>query len=191
LLACGQSAPIATVPVPTATAVAPTATASPTATPRAAEPTLPPAATATRPTAGSPTTISTAPIAGNLGMRVSVPLGQTATFAAEGLTLHFAAVTSESRCPKSAGGINIACATSGQASITVEAARGQEKRPLYFVIPGLTDDTTRLNTLPNIFVVADTFAGYRIQLVSLEPQPTAIATPTPQNYVAVLLVTVP
>lgn len=191
LLACGTPAPTATVPLPTATAVAPPATVVPSATPQTATPTLPPIATATRGAAGSPTAASTGPITGSVGVRVSVPLGQTATFAAEGLTLRFTAVTSESRCPKSAGGVYIACATSGSASITVEAARGQEQRPLYFTIPGLTDDTTRLSNLPKVFVIADTFAGYRIQLVSLEPQPTAVATPTPREYVAVLLVTLP
>jgi len=97
-------------------------------------------------------------------------------------------VTNESRCPKSPG---LACATSGSASIIVEAKQGQETGSLSFTIPGLTDDTTRLGNLPSSFTIVDTYAGYRIQLVSLEPQPTYPATPGPKDYVAIMLVTKP
>jgi len=116
-----------------------------------------------------------------------VKLGGTATFPTDGLTLRFTTVSNDSRCPKGPG---IACATSGSASITVEAsAQGQGPTALFFTIPGLTDDTTRLTNLPSSFTIVNTFASYRIQLVSLEPQPTFPATPGPKDYTASLLVT--
>jgi hypothetical protein len=182
LLAACAAAPTATVQVPP-TSAPPTATvqASPTAVPA-----TPAVAT---PTPTAPTAVRTAPGTARLGSRISLRVGQTATFATEVLTLRFTAVTDDSRCPKAPG---IACATSGWATIAVDAAQGQQMSTISLRIPGLTDDTTRLTTVPGSPGFAADFAVYRIQLVSLEPQPGAIhATPATADYVATLLVTAP
>jgi hypothetical protein len=195
LSACGAAAPAATIPAtatgiaaPSATTPATATSAPPTTTVSASPTSIPVTRAAATPATRTPAIVTTAPLAASLGNRVSLRVGQTATFATEGLTVRFTAVSNDSRCPKSPG---IACATSGSASITVEAAQGQGPNALYFTIPGLTDDTTRLGNLPSSYLIVNDFAGYRIQLVSLEPQPTFPATPGPKDYVASLLVTKP
>jgi hypothetical protein len=195
LSACGAAAPTATIPATANRGAAPNATipatatgAPPAATVSASPTSIPSTRSVATPATRTPAIVTTAPIAASLGNRVGLRVGQTATFATDGLTLRFTAVSNDSRCPKGPG---IACATSGSASITVEAAQGEGSTALFFTIPGLTDDTTRLGNLPSSYLIVNDFAGYRIQLVSLEPQPTFPATPGPKDYVASLLVTKP
>ena len=148
----------------------------------------PAGATATRATAPRATaaTVGASPVAGD-GARLVLRLGQSGDMATTGLTLRFSAVTEDSRCPRSTGGVNVACAWAGQAIVFVEAKRGTEKNSLRLTISGLTDDTTQQ---PASAAAVATFAGYRIQIVSLEPQPnTTDGKPDQSAYVVTLLVT--
>ncbi len=221
LLLVGCTAPGAT-PTNTGQSIAPPAQTSTRALPSGtpgdggpgASPTQSPVQTATRPTtrttpsiAGSPSaatpqgtpggpSIATPQIApvgpngGRLDTRLDLPLGQAVTFPAEGLTLRFTAVLDDSRCPRSANGYFVACAHAGLASIEVRAEHGGAAQTLTLVIAGLTDDTTQK---PAGDKASATFAGYRIQLVRLEPQPGP-TTRTPRDYrdyAVTLLVTRP
>ncbi len=79
------------------------------------------------------------------------------------------------------------CAWAGQATIRLDAKRGAETSALPLTMLGLTDDTTQR---PASAAAAITFAGYRIQIVSLEPQPTTTGgKPDQGEYVVTLLVT--
>lgn len=148
----------------------------------------PAGATATR--AASPrataSTVGASPVAGD-GARLVLRLGQSSDMAATGLTLRFSTVSEDSRCPRSTGGVYVTCAWAGQAIVFVEAKRGTEANSLRLTIPGLTDDTTQR---PASAAAVATFSGYRIQIVSLEPQPTTTSgRPDQGEYVVTLLVT--
>ncbi|NWJ95154.1 MAG: hypothetical protein HXX20_05165 [Chloroflexi bacterium] len=122
-----------------------------------------------------------------LGQRVQLKYGQVATFAKEGLALKFEALVSEFRCPKSA---NVACATSGEATVRIVGTKEQVTRSFELTIPGLTIDTTQLNAASRSNSFVENFEGYRVQLVSLEPQPTEEAgKPSIEAYTLLLLVT--
>ncbi len=127
-----------------------------------------------------------------LGQLVQLKYQQTAFFAREGLSLKFEDLLNESRCPRNSGGYFVACATSGKATIRLQAEHGQAKDTLNLTIPGLTEDTTRLKTATPDAIFTGTFAGYRVQLVTLEPQPETGTTTTKaaaQLYQAIVLVT--
>lgn len=206
LAGCGAGA-TATIPSPVAPTVA---SASPSATiVRApiltAVPTL--GAVPTRTSLATPAR-STTPVAGATATRgattravapatrtaaatddgvtsVAVRLGQSAILPEQGLTMRFASVTNDSRCPRSQEGVFVACAQAGEATIVVEAARGGQGSALTLTIPGLTDNTAQRPDNPKTFTV---FEGYRIQLASLEPQPTVSGAAIPGEYIATLLV---
>lgn len=115
---------------------------------------------------------------------VAIRLGQSAILPEEGLTLDFAEVVNDFRCPRSADGVSVACAWAGEATIVVGATRGGVTSRLSLVIPGLTDNAARLPDNPKNYAV---FEGYKIQLVSLEPQPT-VDGQKPGEYIVTLLV---
>ncbi|HEY8597974.1 MAG TPA: hypothetical protein VIL85_06055 [Thermomicrobiales bacterium] len=179
--------PIGTfTPTPAAPNSMPTSAATPSAGPPRGTST-PAGATATRVVSPRATasTVGASPVAG-AGGRLVLRLGQSSDMAASGLTLRFAAVAEDSRCPRSSGGVYVACAWSGQATVVVDARRGAETSALRLTMYGLNDDTTQK---PGGAAVATIFAGYRIQLVSLEPQPTTTTgKPDPGEYVVTLLV---
>ena len=180
--------PIGTLtPVPGTPSAVPTTAASPSAAPTRGT-SIPAGATATR--AATPrataSTVGASPVADGEGVRLVLRLGQSSDMAATGLTLRFSAVAEDSRCPRSSGGVYVACAWAGQAIVVLDAKRGAETSALRLTIPGLTDDTTQRPA--NAAAVA-TFAGYRIQIVSLEPQPTSTTgKPDQGGYVVTLLV---
>lgn len=188
LVACGSPARAATAVPPTAntapTRATPQASPSPVATTRTpGTPAAPTAgATATRPT--GPGT----PVGADRGTLVVLRVGAATTLPTEGLTLRFADVLNESRCPQSVGQQVIACAHAGWATIAIEATHGAVTESLELQIPGLTDDTTRL---PNPRGAVASFAGYRVQLVSLNPQPDVNHRPSPREYEATLLIIAP
>lgn len=210
LLLVGCTAPGAT-PTNAGRSIAPVAQASTRALPVGAAPSRSPAQTATRPTtrttpsiAGSPSAatpqgtpdgpgIATPQIApagrssGQLDTRLDLRLGQEVAFPAEGFTLRFADILGDSRCPRSADGYFVACAHAGLATIDVRVEHGGTEQALILVIPGLNDDTTKK---PAGDKASATFAGYRVQVVRLEPQPSP-ATPAPRRYTLTLLVTRP
>lgn len=179
--------PIGTLtPVPGTPSAVPTTAASPSAAPTRGT-IAPTGATATR--AATPrataSTVGASPVAGG-GARLVLRLGQSSDVAATGLTVRFSAVTEESRCPRSTGGVYMTCAWAGQAIVFVDAKRGAETNSLRLTIPGLIDDTTQR---PASAAAVATFAGYRIQIVSLEPQPTSTnGKPDQGEYVVTLLV---
>lgn len=179
--------PIGTLtPVPGTPSAVSTTAVAPSAAPTRGTST-PAGATATR--AASPrataSTVGASPVAG-AGARLVLRLGQSSDMTATGLTLHFAAVVEDSRCPRSSGGIYVACAWAGQATVVLDAKRGAETSALRLTISGLTDDTTQR---PASAAAVATFAGYRIQIVSLEPQPTSTnGKPGQGEYEVTLLV---
>ena len=115
---------------------------------------------------------------------VAIRLGQSAVLPEQGLTLDFAEVVDDSRCPRSAGGVNVACAWAGEATIVVGATRGGVSSRLTLVIPGLTDNAAQLPDNPKTYAI---FEGYKIQMASLEPQPT-VDGQKPGEYTVTLLV---
>ena len=179
--------PIGTLtPAPAAPNTPPTVAASPSTAPTSGTST-PTRATATRAATPRATAsmVSASPVAGE-GARLVLRLGQSSDVAATGLTIRFSAVTEESRCPRSTGGVYMVCAWAGQATIRLDAKRGAETGTLPLTMPGLTDDTTQR---PASAAAVITFAGYRIQIVSLEPQPIATnGKPDQGEYVVTLLV---
>jgi predicted small lipoprotein YifL len=207
LAGCGGSA-TATLPLPAAT-VAATSTSAPTArsasaTAAGAEATT--VATAPRAASATPTRAATPgagatvtrggtarataspgrlPTATDVEVKtVAIRLGQSAVMPEEGLTLDFAEVVNDSRCPRSANGITIACVWAGEATIVVSTTRGGVTSRLQLVIPGLTDNAAQLPDNPKNYTV---FEGYKIQLASLEPQPT-VDGQKPGEYTVTLLV---
>jgi len=126
-----------------------------------------------------------------LERRVQLKFGETANYQAEGLSIRFTTLTKEARCPKSS---NVVCSTSGQANIELTATKTSRNQPqtLSLAIPGLVDDTSSLNTKSSTASYITTFEGYKIQLLSLEPQPMSSnqAKPTaPELYIATFILT--
>lgn len=180
--------PMATpTPAPATPNTMPTLAATPSAAPTRGTST-PAGATVTR--AATPrataSTVGASPVAGG-GARLVLRLGQSSDMAATGLSLVFSTVIEDSRCPRSTGGVYVTCAWAGQAVVLIDAKRGTESNSLRLIMPGLTDDTTQR---PASAAAVAAFAGYRIQIVSLEPQPTTTSgKPGQGEYVVTLLVT--
>ncbi len=88
------------------------------------------------------------------------------------LTLTFTAVIEDSRCPT-----GVQCVQAGQASIALQAsADGSASQELTLTVP--TPDTA-------------TYAGYSIQLLSLDPYPVADQPTETEKYEATLVVSKP
>lgn len=129
-----------------------------------------------------------------LERRVQLNYGQTARYAAQGLSLKFAALTEEQRCPKSSNGVFMACSTSGKASIALTATKTGLNQPqtVSLTIPGLVEDTSNLNSQAVTPEYTATFEGYKIQLISLQSYPLASekrGATAPELYIATLVVT--
>jgi hypothetical protein len=87
----------------------------------------------------------------------------------EALTLKFVSVDEESRCPS-----GVECVWEGQARITLSATKtGAEPASLAFTLHGV--ETVE-------------YHGYSVQLLQLDPYPSAQHTPTPEEYRATLVV---
>lgn len=90
----------------------------------------------------------------------------------DALALTFSAVTEDSRCPS-----DVQCVWAGQATVTLLAtADGSNSQELTLTIP--TPDTA-------------SFAGYSIQLLSLDPYPVAEQPTEAALYEATLVVSQP
>ena len=109
---------------------------------------------------------------------IEVPLGETfglhvdqsAEVSGTPLRLRFAAVREDSRCPT-----DVACVWAGNARVRVDAAASDLAEPL------------DLNTGLDPREVE--FAGYRIGLEALQPEPRSATAIRTEDYVAVLRVT--
>ncbi len=164
------------------------------------------AATATRPSIGTPTARATAP-----GTPATTPspdrpgtprASATATRTARGpryslflseavtipdsdldsdLTIRFKGVANDSRCPVSP---MVVCAWAGEATVSFEATSGTESHTIVLTMPGLTRDTTERGDNPKTHM---TYRGYVIQIVSLEPQPTLTSSPVGRGTAAIPL----
>jgi len=185
LIACGaaESVPVMVMPiVPGATSITVTAPAG----------TTPIAATATRPSIGTPTARATAPgtpattpspdrpgtprasataTRTARGPRYSLLLSEAVTIPDSDLTIRFKGVANDSRCPVSP---MVVCAWAGEATVSFEATSGTESHTIVLTMPGLTKDTTERGDNPKTHMA---YKGYVIQIVGLEPQPTF--TPPP------------
>jgi hypothetical protein len=119
---------------------------------------------------------------------VLIPFGQTAVFPSEGLALQFSALVADTRCATNEFS---ACAHAGEATVRLQATRDPAARSLTLTLPGLTDDTRELKEGPAPTYRA-VFAGYRIQLITLAPQPSTTGgapKPAPEAYMVTVLVT--
>lgn len=119
-------------------------------------------------TAGS---VSAAPKA-RLGREFTLRVGQTAVIAGEQLSVTFASVTEDSRCPT-----GVMCFWEGNAQIAVVVSKPRDE-----------PETLLLNTNSS-FPTSGTYFGYSVTLVHLDPYPSA-NRPIPQRrYRATLVVT--
>lgn len=122
--------------------------------------------------AGCINTFRTGPVPGtDENQQVEIPLGQTRTFDEERLAISFGRVMEDSRCPTGAQ-----CVTAGNARVgLILQERGEATR------------TVELNTGANPRRV--THEGYVVELVDLQPVPTAAGAPDMESYVVRLRVT--
>ncbi len=89
-----------------------------------------------------------------------------------GLKLTFTAVPADSRCPK---GVN--CIQEGDVKVTMAAVAGMDNRNLEFVMKASQASPA-----------SQTFAGYKIQLLSVMPYPEADKQIKKEDYVLKLAV---
>ncbi len=104
-----------------------------------------------------------------LGQQFDLALTRRATIADGGLTLVFAGVKEDSRCPR-----GVQCIWAGRVSITVNASK-----------PGAAPKSLTL-TLPKP-ATAD-YAGYTVTLIALEPRPVVRGRKPGGKRMATLLV---
>lgn len=103
------------------------------------------------------------------GDNLMVAFGERVLIPEESLIITFTELNEDSRCPS-----DVICVTQGQATITVAISRGSSHaEPRTLRIPG----------------VAASYLHYSIALVELSPYPTTSHQPTPDEYVATLVVT--
>lgn len=117
-------------------------------------------------------TYRTGPVPGtDANQEVEIPLGQTRTFDEERLAIGFGRVLEDSRCPSGAQ-----CVTAGNAEIgLILQERGEATR---MVELSTARDPRRVS-----------HEGYIVEVVDLQPYPTAGSTPDPESYVVRLRVT--
>lgn len=122
--------------------------------------------------AGCINTFRTGPVPGtDENQQVEIPLGQTRTFDEERLAIGFGRVMEDSRCPADAQ-----CVTAGNALVgLILQERGEATR------------TVELNTTTGRRRVAH--EGYVVEVVDLQPRPTAAGPPDEESYVVRLRVT--
>lgn len=107
------------------------------------------------------------------GQEFTLSIGQSAVISSENITIKFADVTSDSRCPQ-----NVTCIRAGEVSCTVEITRpGVSLLKLELTQPGLT---SQLST--------QGFDGHTIAF-RVEPYPTAGKTIARSDYQLVMTVT--
>jgi hypothetical protein len=107
-----------------------------------------------------------------LGKEFTVRVGQTVTISGEQLSLTFAKVTEDSRCP-----IGVVCIWEGNAQIAVTLST-----------PPNAPETILLNTNPS-FPTTGTYLDYTVTLVDLKPYPRSTGPIPESRYRATLLVT--
>lgn len=117
-------------------------------------------------------TFRTGPVPGtDENQQVEIPVGQTRTFDEERLAIGFGTVLEDSRCPPAAQ-----CIRAGNARVgLVLQERGEATR------------SVELNTHENPRRVSH--EGYIVEVVGLEPFPSASGAPDPESYVVRLRVT--
>lgn len=117
-------------------------------------------------------TYRTGPVPGtDANQETQIPLGQTRTFDEERLAIGFGRVMEDSRCPTDAQ-----CVRAGNAIVgLVLQERGEATR------------SVELNTGEDPRRVSH--EGYIIEVVGLDPSPTAAGAPDPDSYVVRLRVT--
>ncbi|HEX2209704.1 MAG TPA: hypothetical protein VHG93_18630 [Longimicrobium sp.] len=122
--------------------------------------------------AGCINTFRTGPVPGtNENQQVEIPIGQTRTFDEERLAIGFGAVMEDSRCPPA-----VQCVRAGNARVgLVLQERGEATR------------SVELNTAEGRRRVSH--EGYIVEVVDLQPYPSASSAPDPQSYVVRLRLT--
>jgi hypothetical protein len=118
-------------------------------------------------------TSAPAPSTAQLNHDFKIKVDQSAVIAAEGLTIRFTALSSESRCPR-----GVQCVQAGEAAVSITIAP-ENGGPVTFV----------LNTNPPLHKDRATVGDYEIQLKAVEPYPASLIRPNPQDYVVTLVVT--
>ena len=118
-----------------------------------------------------PNTFRTGPVPGtDANQEIAIPVGETRTLDEQQFAVSFGRVLEDSRCPSGAQ-----CVSAGNAHVALLLQeRGESTR------------TVQLNTNVDPRVVKH--EGYRVELVGLDPLPTA-GQPAPENYVVRLRVT--
>jgi hypothetical protein len=106
----------------------------------------------------------------SLGAPFQLAVGSSARIEDTDLTLRFSEVTGDNRCPK-----DVNCIVAGEAVVVFEAASGPERARLTFEIPPSGGDD------------AD-FAGFRVAITELAPEPESGRPLDPSEYVATVLV---
>lgn len=114
-------------------------------------------------------TVRPSPVAAGLDQSFRLGRGETAAVGADGLTVRFASVVEDSRCP-----LGVVCVRAGEARVHLELRA-----------PGAGTDEVILATEGGQPRYAS-FAGYDVRLVDLDPRPrTGVPHPA---YVATLRV---
>ena len=106
-----------------------------------------------------------------LGESFRLAIDQSVQLEDADLTLTFEDVPHESRCPK-----DVQCIVAGKAEVVFEASSAGERKTLTFEIPPEGGD-------------AQSFAGFTIEVVELEPEPVAGRRIARSSYVATVRVT--
>ena len=110
------------------------------------------------------------PVAADAVNPITLGVGETQIVG--GLSITYAAVLGDSRCP-----IDVVCIWEGNAEsqLRLSAPSSEPALPV-------------LNTSP-MFATKTTYAGYQVQLLYLEPQPVSTQWPAPEDYKLTILVT--
>ena len=122
--------------------------------------------------AGCINTFRTGPVPGtDENQQVEIPIGQTRTFDEERLAIGFGAVMEDSRCPPV-----VQCVRAGNARVgLVLQERGEATR------------SVELNTAEGRRRVSH--EGYIVEVVDLQPYPSASGAPDTESYVVRLRIT--
>ena len=107
------------------------------------------------PTPGSATPLPSPPVKITLDTPFSLKVNQRGVLEADGLTLEFARILEDSRCPS-----QVNCVWSGQARLLI-----------YVWLTGQEPTAFELNTLPSSNQTVISYDAYQIELLSLDPYP--------------------
>lgn len=103
--------------------------------------------------------------------RLEIQLGETADVERTDLSLTFAAVPRDSRCPR-----DVTCIVAGEAIVIFHARLGDEVTKLRFEVPPQGQDSEQLDR-------------FTITIVELEPETDSKTKIDPADYVATVVVT--